>query len=62
MALWGVLQQEYASKISSRLIAKGLYVDADNGPENLNKKIRNGEVAQYNFIFGMSFCPEPYGE
>lgn len=24
----------------------------DNGPETLQKKIRNGEIAQYNFILG----------
>jgi hypothetical protein len=29
-----------------------MYVDVDNGPDTINKKIRNGELAQYNFIFG----------
>lgn len=27
-----------------------MYADVDNSPETLNKKIRNGELAQYNFI------------
>ena len=31
---------------------KGIYADVDNGDNTLNKKIRNGEVAQYNFILG----------
>ena len=29
-----------------------MYADVDNGENTLNKKIRNGEVAQYNFILG----------
>jgi len=31
----------------------GLFADADNGENTLPKKIRNGEIAQYNFILGM---------
>ena len=30
----------------------GLYADVDNSAETLKKKIRNGEIAQYNFIIG----------
>lgn len=30
----------------------GLWADVDNGENTLPKKIRNGEIAQYNFIFG----------
>ena len=30
----------------------GLYADVDAGSETFKKKIRNGEVAQYNFILG----------
>ena len=37
-------------------MGKGLFADVDNSPETLNKKIRNGEIAQYNFIFG-ALCP-----
>jgi threonyl-tRNA synthetase len=29
-----------------------LFVDVDNGTDTLQKKIRNAEIAQYNFIFG----------
>jgi threonyl-tRNA synthetase len=45
-----VRQREYASEIQKTLSAQGLYVDVDNGTETLPKKIRNGEIAQYNFI------------
>ena len=34
-------------------MGKGLFADVDNSPETLNKKIRNGEIAQYNFILGV---------
>lgn len=30
----------------------GLFADVDNGADTLPKKIRNGEIAQYNFILG----------
>jgi len=40
----------YASEIGEILSNLGLYVDVDNSAETLNKKIRNGETAQYNFI------------
>ncbi|KAG5644667.1 hypothetical protein DXG03_007966 [Asterophora parasitica] len=42
--------KEYASEIASRLNELGLYADVDNGENTLQKKIRNGEIAQYNFI------------
>jgi hypothetical protein len=31
-------------------------VDVDQTPETLNKKIRNGELAQYNFLLGTFFA------
>lgn len=36
----------------NRLSELGLYADVDNGENTLPKKIRNGEIAQYNFILG----------
>ena len=48
-----VPQQQYASEVGDKLTKLGLYVDVDNSAETLNKKIRNGELAQYNFILGM---------
>jgi threonyl-tRNA synthetase len=45
--------KDYAAEIANRLSALGFFADVDNGDNTLSKKIRNGEVAQYNFILGM---------
>jgi len=45
-------QKDYAAEITDRLSALGLFADVDNGENTLPKKIRNGEIAQYNFILG----------
>lgn len=50
-----VSQKEYASEVADRLSSLGLYADVDNGENTLPKKIRNGEIAQYNFILGKFF-------
>ena len=51
------LQKEYAQEIADRLSALGLFADVDNGADTLPKKIRNGEIAQYNFLLGaFAFC------
>lgn len=42
--------KEYASEVAAKLTEHGLFVDVDNGADTLPKKIRNGEIAQYNFI------------
>ncbi|KAI7867143.1 hypothetical protein BDF14DRAFT_1727140 [Spinellus fusiger] len=41
----------YAQEIVDKLVTLGIYADADVSDNTLNKKIRNGELAQYNFIF-----------
>ena len=46
------LQKEYAQEIADRLSALGLFADVDNGADTLPKKIRNGEIAHYNFLLG----------
>jgi threonyl-tRNA synthetase len=45
-------QKGYASEIADHLNSFGIYADTDNGDNTLPKKIRSGEIAQYNFIFG----------
>jgi threonyl-tRNA synthetase len=45
-------QNNYASEVTEHLSKLGLYADVDNSAETLKKKIRNGEIAQYNFILG----------
>lgn len=47
-----IIQREYASEIATKLSESGLFADVDNGADTLPKKIRNGEIAQYNFILG----------
>lgn len=47
---------EYAQKICRLLVENGIYADADLSDSTLNKKIRNSELAQYNFIFGKFNC------
>ncbi|KAL0574072.1 threonyl-tRNA synthetase [Marasmius crinis-equi] len=42
--------KEYATQIASRLHSHGMYADVDDSDNTLPKKIRNGEIAQYNFI------------
>ena len=54
LSLYCVSKQNYASEVAAKLQELGLYVDVDNGENTLNKKIRNGEIAQYNFILGTS--------
>lgn len=44
------MQRDYASEVQRRLSAAGLWTDVDNGENTLQKKVRNGELAQYNFI------------
>jgi len=42
--------KEYAAEVADRLMKHSLWADVDNGENTLPKKIRNGEIAQYNFI------------
>ena len=46
------VQKDYAQEIADKLSALGLFADVDNGADTLPKKIRNGEIAQYNFLLG----------
>eukprot|EP01134_Creolimax_fragrantissima_P007839 CFRG7839T1 len=41
---------EYGEKVRAQLHTAGFYVDCDDGPNTLPKKIRNAQIAQYNFI------------
>ncbi|KAH7928335.1 threonyl-tRNA synthetase [Leucogyrophana mollusca] len=42
--------KDYAQEVAAKLSSLGLFADVDNGADTLPKKIRNGEIAQYNFI------------
>ncbi|WFD41084.1 threonine--tRNA ligase [Malassezia japonica] len=41
----------YAEKVRAKLWDAGFFADVDLSDNTLNKKIRNGELAQYNFVF-----------
>ncbi|KAF9432913.1 threonyl-tRNA synthetase [Entomortierella beljakovae] len=41
----------YAEKVQKQFHEAGFFVDVDTSDSTLNKKIRNAEIAQYNFIF-----------
>ena len=41
-----------APQVREQCHAQKFFADVDDGGDTLNKKIRNAQVAQYNFIFG----------
>ena len=41
----------YAEQVRQKLWDAGFFADVDLSDNTLNKKIRNGELAQYNFVF-----------
>ena len=46
---------EYAKKVRDEVFNSGFLCDTDlDDSTTMNKKIRNGQLAQYNFIFGLS--------
>jgi threonyl-tRNA synthetase len=48
----GVGFYEYAKEVQSIFKDQRMYVDVDLSGNTLQKKIRTGQLAQYNFIFG----------
>ena len=48
---------EYANKVRQELKSIGYMADTDVDDSNtMNKKVRNAQLAQYNFIFGESLA------
>ena len=48
---------DYAESVKKRLHEAGFCSDADTDDSNsMNKKVRNAQLAQFNFIFGQFFC------
>ena len=47
----GVKYNEYAQEVQQKLHAAGFYADVDVTGNTLQKKVRNGQVQKYNFIF-----------
>lgn len=50
----GVGFYEYAKEVQSIFKAQNMYIDVDLSGNTLQKKVRTGQLAQYNFIFGKS--------
>lgn len=46
---------EYAQEVQKLFADAGLYADADLSSNTFQKKIRTGQLEQYNFIFGTGF-------
>lgn len=48
---------DYAEQVKNKLWDSGFMVELDTDPsDTLNKKIRNAQVAQFNFILGNKCC------
>ncbi|SCU98616.1 LAFA_0G19152g1_1 [Lachancea sp. 'fantastica'] len=47
----GVKYQEYAQEVRDKLAAEDIYADVDLTGNTLQKKVRNGQMLKYNFIF-----------
>ena len=45
-----LLYMPYATEVRQALHSAGFHVDVDGSHNTLNKKIREGQLAQYNFI------------
>lgn len=50
---------EYAQKVARTFQEAGLYAEVDLTDNTLNKKIRNAQTAQWNFIMGESILLTP---
>ena len=53
---------EYAEKVYNRLKLEGLNCDLDNSSNTLNKKIRNAQNDQYNYIAVVGADEMDHGE
>jgi len=51
----------YAHKVRDALHAEGFFADVSDSSKTLNKKIREGQLAQYNFILVVGTQEEEQG-
>lgn len=47
----GVKYFDYAQKVRDHFHNNGVYADVDLGPNTLQKKVRSGQLEQYNYLF-----------
>ena len=53
----GIPFNGYASEVAKKLHEAGFCAEADTDDSNtMNKKVRNAQIAQFNFIFGNNMC------
>lgn len=48
---------DYMLEVQKIFKDRGMYVDVDKTRNTLQKKIRNGQLEQYNFVFGKQYSP-----
>lgn len=48
----------YATKVAERLYKAGFFADVEDSHKTMNKKVREGQLAQYNFIFVVGAAEE----
>jgi threonyl-tRNA synthetase len=46
---------DYMLEVQKIFKDRGMYVDVDKTGNTLQKKIRNGQLEQYNFVFGEQY-------
>ena len=54
--------KDYAVKVAQTFSDAGIFAEADLSDNTLNKKIRNGQLAQCNFIMGTSHPFSRHGD
>lgn len=47
--------REYANEVRRKIRAQHFYVDADHGDNKMEKKIRDAQLEQYNYILVGTF-------
>ena len=53
---------DYCKRVQAALAAEGLFVDVDASTNTLNKKVREAQIAQFNFILVLGEKEEAAGE
>jgi threonyl-tRNA synthetase len=48
----------YAKSVADRLYKAGFFADVEDSSKTMNKKVREGQLAQYNFIFVVGAAEE----
>lgn len=52
----------FARSVGERLYQAGFFADVEDSTKTMNKKVREGQLAQYNFIFVVGQAEQVGGE